>query len=485
MMSKANLCFLLRLLLCISISSRNVLGFFHRLSSSTTKSPLCLGRRNAHSSDAWRQQLPFPLNEYRTDALQGLTWDYPNGDQVEVVIIGSVHYWNQSGADVSLLLETEKPDIILIESCEKKMEGRLINSLLDKAQDIAPNTQSCVDGTIEGRNNDDDEEEDFIEQYMRLNEATWGGMGYSKRSERILFERISAKGQLLNQAIFGTEGRCEMTVAYDYWKRISANVDATPGEPEFPLLVMGDIPYDIHSIKFDEALRKRDHLLFLIRKIRTMGVVGVAVGGGALGIGFLLRRMPWLTISGIVIGLICSNPDGLPNKIESLRLKKINKINSQGRNLIMRTCEEESQQHVAKKKRRSTPMERVVLDDRDTYMACKLWQSIQLFWEKDFESRVLPIQCKAVAIVGQAHVQGMTKALIDQVERDEDPSDRLLHLLRTKRVVYSVEQLQNFANTVYAVPEWWKEENLIELMPYMLDGVKNPIQRAQNEKLKK
>jgi len=381
--------------------------------------------------DDWRRQLPSPLCN-RTRTLQRIVYKYTrvleeggnsgrkgvvqvleqdnqssiNDDDIviELYILGTAHVSNDSSRDVSLLLETLQPSILFLELCDQRLP-MLFSNQQPKKEDhivvdeedpgsITPTTSNSTEkkSTFWGR---------FFGKRPRI--PFIGGRSDSNGRKKAKKE-LSQEQQQQQQSMYGMASSLltnmqeeyadslgvelggEFRVAYQYWINASMPTSATqvlpatsppPPSNNKCHMILGDRPLWITLRRAWESLR-------LWGKLR------------------------------LIVGLVVStfqkpDPEELRKWMESI----LNHADDEDQTDLLSESIAELATHFPS-------LERVIIQERDAYMACKLYQICDHLLQLRSQQQRQRLQgqqqrsnqpIKIVAIVGAGHVKGMCQWL--------------------------------------------------------------------------
>lgn len=83
-------------------------------------------------------------------------------------------------------------------------------------------------------------------------------------------------------------------------------------------------------------------------------------------------------------------------------------------------------------------LEKVIIQERDTYMACKLYQTCRQLLRSPHPTHQMPKVRRLVAIVGAGHVQGMCRILTEG--EGKQPEELLLPLVQLRKPIPDEER---------------------------------------------
>ena len=433
--------------------------------------------------DDWRRQLPSPLcnrtktlqrivykymhvledgeNSGRKGAVQVLEQDDRNSGScdstindddivIELYILGTAHVSNDSSRDVSLLLDTLQPSLLFLELCDQRLPMLFSNpppkreddSVLDE-EDPASSTATTSNSTennttVWGR---------FFGKRPRM--PFVGGNGRNRR--KTARKELSQEQQQQQQSMYGMASALltnmqeeyadslgvelggEFRVAYQYWINTSMptttamNVLSGMTPPPPPSnskchMILGDRPLWITLRRAWESLR-------LWGKVRL--IVGLALS---------TFQKP--------------NPDELRKWMESI----LNHADDEDQKDLLSESIAELATHFPS-------LERVIIQERDAYMACKLFQicdhllQLQSQQQRQRQRQQVHQQrsnkpIKIVAIVGAGHVKGICQWLTNStMSMSLSTSPQPLSPSSTGTVIVSDSRSKNKHNNSDVLPQ--------------------------------
>jgi pheromone shutdown protein TraB len=334
----------------------------------------------------WRRQLPSELRN-KTKTLQRIIVPGSNGCCVEIYLLGTAHVSMDSSRDVRLLLDAVDPSVLFLELCDQRIPMML-------APPPAP-SPSPVDQNVAA-------EQEPKRGFWRRLFRPGAGKPKQKKSPPPEGSRSMygmAAGLLTNMQqdyaqSLGVELGGEFRVAYNYWDEHRQD-------------------QRIHMILGDRPL-----YLTLTRAWEGLGLWGKTK----------------LVVSLLVSSFQKPNPDELREWMQ--------KILSDDTGDLLTESIAELAQHFP-------TLEQVIIQERDTYMACKLYQTCrQLLQLPQEPPHQIPKVRRLVAIVGAGHVQGMCRLL---TQGDGKQPEELLSPLVKLRKPISEQEREILINDVLEV----------------------------------
>ena len=270
----------------------------------------------------WKEKLPVPLCHKSNRTLQRISIPYQD-QTAEIYLLGTAHVSNDSSRDVKLLLQSLHPDVIFVELCDQR------TSLMEDPPEVL--------------------------QQMKYNQTNNGNQttmpsfwdkvkGVQLQSNNSKFQSIATVLLTSTQEEYadslGVELGGEFRAAYQYWRSFlvldnasgsssssSSTAVATPAASKRPHLILGDRPLAITLARCWESLS-------------------------------------WFGKIKVLVGLILSTFH--KPKPEELR-EWIQKILEDDETDLLKASLEDLRKHFP-------TLERVIIQERDAYMACKLYQ---------------------------------------------------------------------------------------------------------------
>ncbi len=308
--------------------------------SNTTK----LSNNNSNNNSEykipeWQKSLPHPLPTRRT--LERIHIPLTSNTKVTVYLLGTSHVSNDSSADVRVLLNATRPDIVFLELCDQR-----INML------VPPPPQEDVDNS----------------DAFPSNASFWDRVTLVR--QRSGMSRSSAMGTVLLTSVqdeyaesLGVELGGEFHAAWDYC------------QVHRPICILGDRPLQITLLRAWESLS-------------------------------------WWGKTKCLVALLWSswqkpNPEELREWMQSIL---------QGDSDVLT-------ESMAELRKSFPSLERVILKERDAYLACKIFQTCRHLDYRENHTMV--------AIVGAGHGKGICQWLTDG--NGQTPEQILSEIVQTKK----------------------------------------------------
>jgi pheromone shutdown protein TraB len=190
--------------------------------TTTFLSPAGQTRNTTAPLPLWKRALPERLQ--RRSTLQLIRIPTSQNTQVQVYLLGTSHVSNDSSADVTLLLEHLKPDVVFLELCEQRV------NLLTPAEE---NNDECVDSS----NSTDSSLWKRVQQIQQHSNMT-----KLSAFSTVLLTRVQHR----YADSLGVELGSEFRVAYEYC------ISKPHGRR--PLLILGDRPLQLTLLRAWEHL---------------------------------------------------------------------------------------------------------------------------------------------------------------------------------------------------------------------------------------
>lgn len=317
----------------------------------------------------WRRQLPLELQN-KTKTLQRIVFPGLNGCRVEVYLLGTAHVSIDSSKDVQILLETVDPSVVFLELCDQRIPMML----------TPPPVETTTTTTLA-------EETETTPKTGFWNRIR--GRKNNKRkkaSSRVEGSRSMyglAAGMLTSMqqdyaSSLGVELGGEFRVAYNYWEEKQREKR-------------------IHMILGDRPL-----YLTLTRAWEALGLWGKAK---------------------LVVALLMSsfqkpNPAELQEWMQKILADDTGDLLTES---------------IAELAKHFPTLEQVIIQERDAYMASKLYQTCRQLLQPHPQNQQPPQVQKLVAIVGAGHVQGMCKLLTEA--NGKLPEEMLESLIDIKKSI--------------------------------------------------
>lgn len=258
----------------------------------------------------WKQQLPPPLCHKSSRTLQRISIPYQ--DQVaEIYILGTAHVSNDSSRDVKLLLQSLHPDVIFVELCDQR------TSLMEDPPEVLQQMN----------NNNNSSSIPFWEKVKEV-AAQNNNSKFQSMATVLLTQTQEEYADSLGVELGG-----EFRAAYQYWRSFLTTAATT-----------GSNNNNINS-------KRRPHLILGDRPL-------------AITLARCWESLSWFGKLKVLFGLILSTFH--KPKPEELRAW-IQKILDDDETDLLKASLEDLRKHFP-------TLERVIIQERDAYMACKLYQ---------------------------------------------------------------------------------------------------------------
>jgi pheromone shutdown protein TraB len=282
---------------------------------------------------AWKTVLPDPLPSRRT--LERIQIPLTTETKVTLYLLGTSHVSNDSSADVRVLLEYAKPEVVFLELCDQRIPMLLPKT---KEDSFSPNST-------------------FWERVGAVQEGS--GMSRGSAIGTVLLTQVQDD----YAESLGVDLGGEFRVAWEYCQR------------NRPICILGDRPLKITLLRAWESLS-------------------------------------WWGKSKCLVALLWSSFQK-PNPQE---------LREWMRN-ILEGDSDVLTESMAELRKTFPSLERVILKERDAYLACKIYQTCR-YLNPD-ENHTL------VAIVGAGHGPGVCQWLTDG--NGQSPEDILRDIVKTKK----------------------------------------------------
>ena len=441
-----------------------------------------------HKEEYWRYELPTELQRYQRRSLRRIQCGFGENNAIlDVYVIGTNHVFDESAKDVRLLLETVCPDLIMIELCSERFLTYWSSHFgikgFETTQEDASQASSEKGTVSKPREN----------MGWRKWTRPWQR---KRRDEDPLFSRFErnsldkeAEGLSKLAEYHGSVKGGEMLAAFQYWNEThsAANQQHSSKSTNHPLttspmLLLGDRSIILTELRTMENMKWREKALnFLLEKVgprairrviklvvisglidavlkRTgfglakavsKGVLSLSVIGAGLGVCLYVQSRP-LRLLLRLYDDGCYTPE-TKSMIRDFIINE-NSKESYGTKLYsgdVSACVSESFMCESEKQ--------VIIRERDTYMACKLFDGCQVIEVDDDEDK----RYTAVAIVGAAHVPGICENFMDLVLEKETPEEILPALVKSERLDQGEEEISKLING-NTIPQWGNWFNLYE-----------------------
>lgn len=296
----------------------------------------------------WKKVLPHPLPLRRT--LERIHIPFSNGNKVEVFILGTSHVSNDSSADVRVLLESTRPDVVFLELCDQR-----IPMLAPKSdEDVLPSNST------------------FWDRVKTVEESS--GMSRGSAIGTVLLTQVQDE----YAESLGVELGGEFRAAWEYCER------------DNPICILGDRPLKITLCRSWESLS-------------------------------------WWGKAKCLAALIWSSfqkPD--PQELREWMQN------------ILEGDSDVLTESMAELRKSFPTLDRVILKERDAYLACKIYQTCRHLQRSRNHTMV--------AIVGAGHGPGIRNWLTDG--NGQTPEDILRGIVETKKM----KDVDNLVNDVTQLP---------------------------------
>jgi len=371
----------------------------------------------------WRQALPSPLNTYRNQSLQLVQCEFFNGDALDVFVIGTIHVSNDSPRDVRLLLETIRPDIIFLELCYPRFQSQL----KQEEEDASGKKRKKEQSPMQNRAN-----KQRLGLRRRLRKGRNGrNHGPFNKLEQFAGRRLKANERMLRE-VLDAKPFDEFSAAYEYWKEIITEQEKEEtslySSTSPPMLVLGDRTYELTYARALEAMTKWERTKWLLR----LSVLNPFVA--LLGFSAVAWTVYWTVfVSGFGGTSISVWTAFLITIMDRFSIEGLKEKN---RSLLYETSDDGGDDTV-EKLLLGGPCPDVLVRERDVFMACKLFQAcLGLLTQEDLDNDDRERKkFRAVAVVGLAHVDGMSKFFSELVkEQNPNPEEHLRPLVKSKRL---------------------------------------------------
>lgn len=289
----------------------------------------------------WKQQLPVELQN-KTHTLKRIVIPGANGCRVEVYLLGTAHVSVDSSRDVSMLLESIEPSVLFLELCDQR-----IPMMLTPPPDPTPATKDKIDS--QGKRG-------LLQrlQFWKRRDSSEGNRKTEQQEgERSMYGMASGLLTSMQEDYaksLGVELGGEFRVAYNYW-------DAEQKTRKLHM-ILGDRPL----------------YLTLTRAWESLGVWGKTK----------------LIVALIISTLQKPNPKELREWLQKM-------LEDDSGDLLTES--------IAELANHFPSLERVIIKERDAYLACKLYQTCRFLL--DPRNPRTPEVRKLVAVVGAGHIKGI------------------------------------------------------------------------------
>ena len=331
----------------------------------------------------WKQALPPPLNN-RTKTLQRIVVPGPSNRVVEVYLLGTAHVSKDSSQDVRLLLENIDPDVVFLELCD----GR-IPMLLSPPPAPVPS----------------EEKRKAADNQQHSQQNKKGFFGWLRRPRSSSSEESPPAPP--HRSMYGTAATLLTKMQQDY----ATSLDVELGG-EFRVAYNY---WDEHRTK------RRLHMILGDRPLYLT----------------LTRAWESLRLWGktkLLIGLL----------ISSLQKPKPEELRKWMEDILSDDSGDLLTESIAELAEHFPTLEEVIIQERDAYMACKLYQTCRELLISNTRIQ----KHRMVAIVGAGHVEGMCRWLT--TANEETPEQILSSLIEIKKGIPE-EDSQALVNDVLEV----------------------------------
>ena len=353
----------------------------------------------------WRSEMPDSLRQYKSKYFKKFGFGTKNGDDINIFILGTCHVSQGSSNDTETLLEFVKPDMIFTELCIQRYPIVL--------QELAENKTEGDDVA----NPPEDAQE------------------FPSFAHRTLYE-----SQQISSEIIGGEVGGEFNAAYRYWK-----------EKPRTRLVLGDRPMSLTMARWTEHMGRLERLKLALDNF-TWLVPPVGLLMSVFGFKAAVRKwsiptswVQWgVTGASVLLGILISRiweDEQMDEDWLSGMLK-----NREGDD----SKDDEKDFFDGGETGFGPSFDKCFVEERDVYMGCKLFQALGSLTEGDGDeiAGFLPRTYNVVAIVGAAHVPGMSK-FFSSLLQTLDPEHHLPPLLESKTIRLSESDKFNLVHGSY------------------------------------
>ena len=332
----------------------------------------------------WRNELPEQLQKRRGALFKFLIptgVDSPNGNMCEVYVLGTAHVSKDSCEDVKLLMEHVRPDVLFIELCNQRI------NILEDSPEINANEEGNKDKSVS----------EMTKEIMMHNPD----MNKAAALSSVLLSKVQGDYAAKLNITIGGEFREAFNVA-------------TNQHAEFMKLVQ--------AVRLEQStgMANEDTL----QKARESNGCSIVLGDRPVRL-TLIRAWEALTFFGkikLVLALAWSSfrqpsEEELREWIESI-------MNDPTNDILSKSIEDLSRHFPA--------IKRTIIEERDTYMGCKIIQTARIM---GIGSKEDGMRRKIVAIVGAGHCPGINSILTNEVNKQGslNVEDELKKIIETKK----------------------------------------------------
>ena len=337
--------------------------------------------------DAWREQLPLPLQQRRGTLHRLLVpmqsrseGKHEHDDDVEIYLLGTSHVSKESCEDARLLVEHICPDILFIELCHQRL-GLLSDDTTSTGTD-QPNQHEGQRGGVC--------EQPTPREVKKLSKAEKQPRGMSWSA-----------GMLTR-------------IQQDYATKLGVQIGGEFREAY--------IAAARQQKAFEEEMNRRRFGLVNPAIASSLGRCTVILGDRPVQL-TILRAWESLRLLGkakLCLGLLWSSL--LPPSEKELK-EWMEKIMNDPTNDLLTDS-------IAQLGKQFPQITRTIIDERDEYMSCKLKQTVNLLSNTPSINR----RRRIVAVVGAGHCPGISKQLSDATNDDtSSPEEKLKKLIETRK----------------------------------------------------
>ena len=355
----------------------------------------------------WQRAFPPPLCYKRDRIFQRIRIPYQN-QMADIYLLGTAHVSNDSSADVKLLLKHLAPDVIFVELCDQR------TSLMEDPPAVLQNMTHRQHNDDNNNNNSTalKKAPSFWDKVQEVQLAS------NNSKVQCMATVLLTSTQEEYAESLGVELGGEFKAAYQYWRSfpaVASTQKQPPPQRRRPHLILGDRPLAITLARCWESLS-------------------------------------WFGKCKVLVGLMVSSLFLKP-KPEELRewIRKI--LEDEEADLLTKSLED--------LRKHFPSLERVIIQERDAYMACKLYQLCRGMLvsavatattasntNHDDDHNRKPIVI--AALVGAGHLPGICAWLTTKTH-PQGPEEILSNLVATKKFrdhdmshfIYDVTELQD------------------------------------------
>eukprot|EP00934_Nitzschia_sp_Nitz4_P000016 Nitzschia sp. Nitz4//scaffold13_size275219//208256//209494//NITZ4_000904-RA/size275219-processed-gene-0.106-mRNA-1//1//CDS//3329536104//16//frame0 len=375
-------------------------------SPGTLVTPPATKKANSPHEDIpeWKQKL-HPGLWNRTRTLQQIVFPGANGRRVEVYLLGTAHVSTDSSHDVRMLLESVHPNVIFLELCDQR-----IAMMLTPPPSLSKNTTTSESST------------------NMTNVASvvppkkrWGLRLGGWRQRRQQPPPVPKEDAMRDPSMYGMATNLLTSMQQDYASSLGVELGG-----EFRVA---------HDYWKNHYRSRHIHLILGDRPVH----VTLARAWESLGIWGKIKLMVGL----VVASFQKPKPEELKEWMEMI-------LSEDSGDLLTESIAELAVQFPT--------LERVIIQERDAYMACKLYQTCRQLLTGHVQQ-----DCqRVVAIVGAGHVEGMCQWLT--TDKGQVAEDVLGPLVETRKPL-SPEERFSLVHEVMAVDYLQLQELTKNLIP--------------------